>query len=202
MRSDVELLEAWRLGDRDAADALLERHFAPLCRFFRNKVDSGVDDLIQRTLLACVERRDRFPQGWCFRTFLFVVARDQLYMHYRALRRGLDVTQVSVADLSPSPSTIAARRQEHALVLQVLRELPLETQLLLELRFWEDMSGPELARVLDVPEGTIRSRLRLARQRLLRDLAAAAQAADLEISTEDDFEAWARGVQASASLAG
>ncbi len=197
MSSDVELLAAWRQGDRGAADELLERHFAALCRFFRNKVNVGVEDLIQRTLLTCVERRDRIPEGWCFRTFLFVVARDQLYMHYRKTRRSFDATQTSVADLSPSPSTIIAQRQEHALVLQALRELPLETQVLLELRFWEGMTGPQLARVLGIAEGTVRSRLRLARERLFAALSTAALARGLSVESDDDFESWARGVQAT-----
>ncbi len=196
MSSDVELLAAWRQGDRGAADELLERHFASLCRFFRNKVNIGVEDLMQRTLLACVERRDRIPQGWCFRTFLFVVARDQLYMHYRKERRSFDATQTSVADLSPSPSTIVAKRQEHALVLQALRELPLETQVLLELRFWEGLTGPQLARVLDVSEGTVRSRIRLARERLFKSLSNAARGGGLVVDSDDDFESWARSVQA------
>ncbi len=197
VRADVELLAAWRQGDRDAADALLERHFASLCRFFRNKVNIGVEDLIQRTLLTCVERRDRIPDGWCFRTFLFVVARDQLYMQYRSQRRSFDATQTSVADLSPSPSTIVATRQEHAMVLQALRELPLETQVLLELRFWEGLTGPQLARVLGISEGTVRSRIRLARQRLFDALTTAAAGRGLVVESEADFESWARAVQAS-----
>ncbi|MGH1346473.1 MAG: RNA polymerase sigma factor [Nannocystales bacterium] len=197
MSSDVEMLAAWRQGDRGAADALLERHFASLCRFFRNKVDIGVEDLIQRTLLTCVERRDRIPDGWCFRTFLFVVARDQLYMHYRAQRRSFNATQTSVADLSPSPSTIVAKRQEHALVLQALRELPMQTQVLLELRYWEGMTGPQLARILSISEGTVRSRLRLAKERLFGSLSKAARIRGLVVDADNDFEAWARDVQAT-----
>jgi len=197
--SDLELLDAWRDGDQGAAEVLLERHFAALCRFFRNKVDQGVEDLIQHTLMTCVERRDRFPEAWSFRTFLFVVARDQLYMHYRRQRRDVDVTQHSVADLSPSPSTIAARRQEHALVLEALRRLPLETQVLLELRFWENMSGPQLARVLELPEGTVRSRLRLARDRLRAELDIVAAGRDVELAEDADFESWALEVRRDAA---
>ena len=198
VRSDVELLAAWRDGDRDAAELLLDRHFAALCRFFRNKVDQGVEDLIQQTLLTCVERRDRIPEAWSFRTFLFVVARDQLYMHYRRGRRRLDVTQTSVADLSPGPSTLIARRQEHTLMLEALRCLPLETQVLLELRFWEGMTGPQLAQIHDVSEGTIRSRLRLAQARLGEVLRTLAQRRGIELGGDADFDAWALEVRKDA----
>lgn len=196
MPSDVELLEAWRGGDPAAAEALLERHFATLCRFFRNKVDAGVEDLIQQTLLTCLERRERFPEAWSFKTFLLVVARDQLYAHYRRARRQLDVTQTSVADLSPTPSTIVAKRQEHALVLEALRRLPLEMQVLLELRFWEGLTGPELARIQSVSEGTVRSRLRLARERLRREVERLASTRFRGQSDALDFEAWAVEVRA------
>lgn len=200
MRSDLDLLAAWRDGDQDAAEALLERHFPALCRFFRNKVDQGVEDLIQQTLLTCVERRDRIPEAWSFRTFLFVVARDQLYMHYRKGRTQLDVTQTSVADLNPGPSTIVARRREYALVLEALRRLPLETQVLLELRFWEGLTGPELARVHDVPEGTMRSRLRRATARLELELRSVGRARDLDLDVDSDFEAWAAEVRDCAGV--
>lgn len=46
--TDVELLEAWRGGDRRAGEQLFERHFDAVSRFFRNKLEFGVDDLIQR----------------------------------------------------------------------------------------------------------------------------------------------------------
>ena len=50
-----ELLEAWRGGDRRAGEQLFERHYAAVSRFFRKKLEFGVDDLIQRSFLACVE---------------------------------------------------------------------------------------------------------------------------------------------------
>lgn len=200
MRSDRDLLAAWRDGELDAAEQLLDRHFSALCRFFRNKVDQGVEDLIQQTLLTCVERRDRIPEAWSFRTFLFVVARDQLYTHYRRGRTRLDVTQTSVADLSPSPSTLIARRQEHMLMLEALRHLPLETQVLLELRFWEGLTGPELAQILGVPEGTIRSRLRTAQTRLAAALTRLAKTRGITLQADTDFDTWATEVRQQATL--
>ena len=85
--TDLELLEAWRGGDRQAGEALFERHFDAIARFFRNKVDHGIDDLIQRTFLACVESKDQFRGEASFRTFLFAVAHNVLGKHYRSQRR-------------------------------------------------------------------------------------------------------------------
>jgi hypothetical protein len=68
VRADDELLEAWRAGDLSAGNALFARHFDSLCRFFRNKVSGEIDDLIQRTLLACLEGQRSFRGDASFKT--------------------------------------------------------------------------------------------------------------------------------------
>ena len=198
MPTDLELLDAWRDGDKGAADALIKRHFGPLCRFFRNKVSTGVDDLIQTTLLTCVERRDRFPEGWSFRTFLFVVARDQLYMQYRRLnRKGLEIdgSVTSVVDLNPSPSAVASKHEEQRIILEALRRIPVDLQIALELHYWEGLKGPELAKVLQIPEGTVRSRLRRGRELFaarMRELATSEEQLERTLS---DLDNWASSVR-------
>lgn len=197
MRDDLQLLDAWRDGDLTAADALIKRHFASLCRFFRNKVDRGVEDLIQQTLLTCVERRDRFPEGWSFRTFLFVVARDQLYMRLRKARRAeIDPYVTSLADLDPSPSTVAAKKAEQQLVLEALRRIPLQLQLALELHYWEELPGPQLARVLEIPEGTVRSRLRRAKTLLAEAVTQLERDGSRVERTLSDLDGWAASLRA------
>ena len=50
MPTELELLDAWRAGDRDAGSALLERQFDGLFRFFRSKVaPESVGELVQQT---------------------------------------------------------------------------------------------------------------------------------------------------------
>ena len=80
---DFELLDAWRSGDRAAGNTLFERHFDAVCRFFANKVNDNVDDLIQKTFLGCIEGRDRFRKQSSFRTYLFAVAHNILRVHFR-----------------------------------------------------------------------------------------------------------------------
>ncbi|MBX3270448.1 MAG: sigma-70 family RNA polymerase sigma factor [Sandaracinaceae bacterium] len=163
MVDDAALLAGWRAGDRAMGEQLFERHFATLYRFFGNKVDAAdVGDLVQKTFLACVEAADTFRGLSSVRTFFFAVARHQLYHHYRARRRApdLDVGVTSVADLTPSPSSLVARAEEQRLLGEAFTRIPLELQIALELRFLEGLRGPELAQVLDIPEGTVRSRLR------------------------------------------
>lgn len=160
---DDSLLAGWRAGDRQMGQRLFERHFDAMYRFFATKVDSSeVSDLVQQTFLSCVEAMDSFAGHSSVRTYLFAIARHQLFRHYRARRRQPEFSPgvSSVADLAPSPSSLLALGEEARLLAEAMRRIPLDLQIAVELRFLENLSGPEIARVLDVPEGTVRSRLR------------------------------------------
>lgn len=184
--ADAALVAAWRDGDRAAGEALVARYLEPLFNFFRNKVDDGVDDLIQQTFAAVTGAKDQFRGDGSFRAYLFAVARHELYAHWRRRKRAegdVDVAEVSVAELSSAqPSRLLARRREHELLLEALRSLPLDLQVALELVYWEDLTGPELAVALGVPEGTVRSRLRRGKELLAKRLEALA--GDPAVATE------------------
>jgi RNA polymerase sigma-70 factor (ECF subfamily) len=163
MLDDAALLTAWRAGDGAKGERLFERHFDALYRFFSNKVDAHeVADLVQKTFLACLEASGTFEGRSSVRTYFFAVARHQLYHHYRTRRRQpeLDFAVSSIEDLAPSPSSALVRAEQKHLLAEALRRIPLELQVALELRFIEELRGPELAHVLEIPEGTVRSRLR------------------------------------------
>lgn len=203
MLSDDELLRAWRSGDREAGGALFERHFDAVCRFFRNKVDRHVEDLVQRTFVACVEGRLRFRGESSFRTYLFGIAHNVLREYLREKRRDpdeLDLEASSVVELGAGPSSALAARAEERLLLHGLRQIPVASQVILELYFWEDWTGAELGAFLGVPEDTARSRLRKAKAQLeaaLRRLAA--NPAELS-STLTGLETWAQGLRAGLSV--
>ena len=193
MATDFELLDAWQRGDAAAGSTLFERHFDSVFRFFDRKVQGDASDLVQKTFLACVEAGEGFRRHSSFRTFLFAIARNQLYRHWRN-RRGskeLDFGATSLADLGPTPSRLALDKQQHRLLLEALRAVPLEQQILVELHYWEGMSGSQLAEVLEIPEGTVRSRLRLAREALEKQIARIASSPALLESTVSDLEGWA-----------
>lgn len=169
--ADFELLETWRNGDAAAGNELFARHFRSLARFFFNKVDEDeVEDLIQRTFLACVESRDNFRQQSSFRTYLFAVARNELLMHFRRARgrQKVDLSSESVMALGTSPSRAVVRAQEQQRLLTALRELTADQQTLIELHYWEGLGGPELAEVFGIDPTTVRTRLHRTR-RALRD---------------------------------
>jgi RNA polymerase sigma factor (sigma-70 family) len=164
---DLALLAGWRAGDQAAGQALFERHFASLYRFFQNKVDD-TDELVQATLLACLNAKDQFRGDASFRTYLFSIARNKLYRYLRDKKRSgvVDVTSTSVADVVTTLRTVIARDQAHRALLDALRALPIEQQTLLELYYWEELDTHELAGVFEVRVGTIQTWLFRARARL------------------------------------
>ncbi|MCY1009548.1 sigma-70 family RNA polymerase sigma factor [Nannocystis pusilla] len=198
MMSDVELLQAWRSGDRRAGNDLFKRHFDSIRRFFRNKVDFGVEDLVQRTFVACVEGQERFREDSSFRTYLFGIAHNILREFLRAKQRApapLDLEQTSAIDLGASPVSLLAQRSEEKLLLHALRRLPLASQIILELYYWEQMTGGELGVLLNVPEDTARSRLRKAKRQLEQLIQQLESDHENLHSTLSGLDRWAAGLR-------
>lgn len=197
MSSDEELLAAWGAGDAKSGEALLRRHFDALFGFFRNKLDDRglVEDLVQRTMLAAVRHRAGFRGGSSFRTWLFTIARHEICHELRRAQHRhehVDFAEMSVADLSSAtPSGAIGRLQHERLLLLALRGIPLDLQIAIELTYWEGMSATDVAEVLEIPVGTVKSRLRRARE-MLQDamLALGGQGAAVQ-ATVDDLPAWA-----------
>jgi RNA polymerase sigma factor (sigma-70 family) len=196
---DGALFARWKAGDVGAGAALFERHFDAIYRFFAHRVDGEATDLVQATFLACVEGRGEFRAECSFRTYLFAIARHQLFGHWRARRRSpsLDVATSSIAELAPSPSVCVARAEETRLVVEALRALPIDLQLALHLYHCEGLSARDLAAVLEVPEGTVRSRVRRARDALLAVLSGGEATARALAGTLTDLESWSDTLRAA-----
>lgn len=196
MASDLELLDAWREGDASAGSTLFERHFPAVYRFFRNKLDGDVDDVVQQTFLACAQSKTSYRGHSSFRTFVFAIARNVLCDHFRARcrsREDLDFGSQSVADLGTSPSAFVASKREHRLLLHAMRLLPLDDQIALELYYWERLKGKALAEALGLKEATATARLARAR-RLLAERMATLVPSGIETTT-DDLDQWAASVR-------
>lgn len=172
MADERQQLEAWRAGDQAAGAALFELYFEAVYRFFARKIDGDVDDLVQRTFLGSVEGRARIEGT--FRAYLYGVARHVLHERLRevAKNQALDFGVSSLADVGPSPSTAARVAEARHRVQEALASVPLDLAIAIELHYWEGLRGPEIAQVLGVPEGTVRSRLRRALGILRETLAA------------------------------
>lgn len=197
--TDTALLTRWRAGDTGAGEELFQRHFDSIYGFFETKCSAEADELTQSTFLACLGAKDQFRAESSFRTYLFTIARHELYRLLRTRQRRdakLDFELSSIAELVSTPATRLARNQEHRQLIETLQRLPVEQQTLLELHYWEGMGIADLAAVFESPEATIRTRLHRARKALRDALEKSAPAEALaSLETMDD---WAKQLKSPA----
>lgn len=166
---DFTLLERWRNGDHRAGEQLCGRYFDEIYRFFVHKLSEEADDLTQQTFLACVKSRDRFKAQSSFRTYLFAIARNELFMALRKRSKveHVDLAVSSLADLVSSPTQRLAKHQARERLRAALGRLPVEQQLLLEFHYWHELDAGALAELYETTPGAIRVRLLRARKALL-----------------------------------
>jgi RNA polymerase sigma-70 factor (ECF subfamily) len=158
-------------GDSGALGELYDRHRAPIRRFIARALsDAGdVDDLTHATFLAAAESAARYDGRQSCRPWLVGIAAQYIRRRHRAFGRLVAVlrsfgsARVGVAD--PRSSLDARPDVERA--LRLLSEPKRVTFLMAEL---EGLSCPEIARALDIPVGTVWTRLHAARRELRQAL--------------------------------
>lgn len=194
MSADGELLERWRAGDQAAGRDLFARYFDPLFRFFSNKCGEP-DEMVQATFLALIKARDQFQGRSSFRTYLFVIARNELYRHLRTLKRErtFDPELSSIADLATSAGGKLAKNEEHRRLCAALRTLSVDQQTLLELHYWDGLDAAALAEIFETNPAAIRNRLHRARGNLREALAGISGVDAATVATVEAVDALARG---------
>lgn len=191
--SDDELLIAWRAGSIRAGELLWRRHSRSVQRFFRNKVSWTVaTDLAQRTLEAGLRAQGPVRS---FRNYLLGIARHHLFDHLRAeqrrKQREVDLDTLVIEDTVAIPDDRVGAKREQRVLLRALRSLPLPVQLALELRYWERMTDREVAEVLAIPLGTVKSRMASGHLELRAAIKRQLASPERLLSTLDSLEAWA-----------
>ncbi len=177
-----------------SGEALFERYYNMVEQFFLNKVSDGIQDLVQETFIRCVESRERIHDNDRFHVYMFGIAYHVLCAHLRERyrdKRTIDFNEDSAHDLAPGPGTLMARRREHRLLIEALRNIPVEDQVLLELHYWEQLTTHQMAEVLEIPLGTARGRLRRARTKLEKVMQRLAESPPDLSSTLHRLEDWA-----------
>jgi RNA polymerase sigma factor (sigma-70 family) len=193
---DDELLARALAGDDEAWAELVGRLWAPVRRFFLNKVGDDADDLVQATFERLMEARARFEGRSTFRAFVFGIAHRVLLEHVRRKTRNAhaELHEVSVAAMSPGITSLLRHRADERVLLEALREITLDHQVVLELFYWEDMADSEISAVLEINVHTVRSRLKRARDSL-RVVVARLENGRALPSTSADLDRWARGIR-------
>lgn len=170
--TDEDLLAGWIEGDAAAGKHLVKRHYRSVLMFFASKVGPEQGrDLTQATFETLCAKRVSFRGDSSVRTYLFGIARWKLVHHLRkhhADNERFEPLEHSarLADVERSITSLFMGRQRETLLVNALRSLPLDDQIVLELKEYEGMTSRELAAVFAVGRDTMASRVNRARKRL------------------------------------
>lgn len=174
--ADERLARRIAAGERAALEELFARYRRPLFGFLMGIAPDAAtaEEILQDTLVAVWQGAAGFEGRATFRQWLFAVARRQAYNAVR--RRRLpwaDPEELAAAEASgPSPETEALTGAALDDLAAHIRALPPGQREVLMLTLVEGFSYEETAAILEVPLGTVRSRLNTARRTLRQQLAA------------------------------
>jgi RNA polymerase sigma-70 factor, ECF subfamily len=148
--------------------ALVAEHFDFIWRSLRRLgvPTTDVDDCTQQVFWVAARKLEHIDEG-SERAFLFSTALRVASDARRSRARRREVQEEDEAqrcDPGPSPDELADQRKARALLEQVLSSLPLDLRAVFVLFELEEMSTSEIAKLLDIPIGTVASRLRRARE--------------------------------------
>jgi RNA polymerase sigma factor (sigma-70 family) len=169
-RTDGEAIAA-SLSEPRAFGVVFERHLGPILRYLRRRLgDQPAEEAAAQTFFVAFDQRGRFDRERAdARPWLFGIATNVARHHRRGEVRELR----AIAALGPETST-AEDRAENRLDAERLRgrlarclaDLPAEEADVLYLLVWAELGQPEIAAALEIPLGTVKSRLSRARRRL------------------------------------
>jgi len=160
-------------GDREAFKSLFE-HFAPRIKGFMLKAGCSADEadeIAQNTLIAVWRNAGQFdPDSTGAAAWIFTIARnlriDSLRRTARTSRIDVGVELADMADPTEPADLMISRVEDASRVKTAVARLPPEQSSVIRLSFIEDRPHPEIASLLGIPLGTVKSRIRLAMNRL------------------------------------
>jgi RNA polymerase sigma-70 factor (ECF subfamily) len=161
--------------DRQAFGLLFE-HFAPRLKAFllgQGGAPQMAEEIVQETMVKVWRKADQFdPAKASAATWIYTIARNQrIDMIRKAQRPEPDAEDPAFApDPVPQAFDDVSRRQEAERLHEAVTNLPADQYEVLRLAFFEEKSHAEVAEQLGIPLGTVKSRIRLAMNRMRGEL--------------------------------
>lgn len=170
-RDDELIVVRCQLGERPAFDDLITRWHVPLWHYVRRVTgdDSAAQDVSQEVWLRVLRGIARLRDGTKLRPWLFGIARRVLMDWLRAQYATPPAGDVDSADLA-APDPVLTADEDLAVMHDELARLPALEREVLTLFYLRELSLAEIAAVVGIPVGTVKSRLFRARHLLRHEL--------------------------------
>jgi RNA polymerase sigma-70 factor (ECF subfamily) len=182
-KKDFELVDRAKNEDQKAYAELLKRYRRPVyhlvLKMVRNQEDA--EDLTIEAFSKAFKNLPKFNPEYTFSTWLFRIATNNCIDFIRKKKLnttsidttfqddGGDDMRMEIKDKDLNPQESAIRDQKIALVRAIVTKLPMKYQVLVRLRYFDELSYEEIAGEIDAPLGTVKAQLHRARE-LLYDL--------------------------------
>jgi RNA polymerase sigma-70 factor (ECF subfamily) len=157
---DWQCLETAQGGDEKAWRDLFDRHYPSLVKMtscITGSIETG-HDLAQESFVRLLQARITHRTG-TFKSFLSTIA-YRLALKERSRRNSHPPSDSAlIADSSPSPLELAIRDETDRIIFQVIQALSAEHREILTVRFMGGHSYEEIARIMGIPVGTVKSRV-------------------------------------------
>ncbi len=169
-RTDGEAIAA-SLTEPRAFGVVFERHFGVILRYLRRRLDDQpAEEATAQTFFVAFDERGRFDRERAdARPWLFGIATNVARRHRRSEVRELRAVAALAGETTTADdgaeAKLDAERMRGALA-RCLADLPAEESDVLYLLVWAELDQPEIAAALEIPLGTVKSRLSRARKRL------------------------------------
>ncbi len=165
MRSDEDLMAAVASGDETALIALIDRYAASMHAYLLRHSGSreDADDLLQETWVRVARSAKSFDTARRFRSWIYGIATNLARDLFR--RRVTKERALRTLATNP-PATAGADSADRGELRARIAELPENMRAVLLLRYYEGMSEAEMAEALEIPRGTVKSRLHAALREL------------------------------------
>lgn len=171
MTSDEELFRQWQRGHVDAFEALVKRYQRPLLSHLYSLVGSAqtAEDLVQETFVRLVREAPSYGYPRPFFPWLYTIARNLALKelasaYHRHVELGIALPETPTQESDPEGSV--ERWEQRQDLQRALVHLSFEQREVLSLRFSQELSVKEVAELLGIPVGTVKSRTFQALHRL------------------------------------
>jgi RNA polymerase sigma-70 factor (ECF subfamily) len=172
---DYYLIEQCRAGDASAVEHFVQTYQGDVYRLALSILDdsSEAEDATQEALLAALRALDSFHGASSLKTWLFSITINICRSHLQNYKRRERLKHVLGGILkirkSPTVEDSAIQNVANKALWQSIHSMDEKHRIPIVLRYFHDLSVPEIANILQIPEGTVHSRLNSAR-RLLHDV--------------------------------
>lgn len=171
--TDEELLVDIGNGSMAAVELLIRNHYRNVYRYLLWKTgDSNLSwDLAQTAFEKAWQALDRYDgQKASFRVWIFTIAQNTWIDYLRSANAKHVLSKLPENLAVPDPFESVLMNDEMRVVWLAIEKLPVQQRDAIMLRYREELSYPEIAAILGVPEATVKSRVRLALGKLRKEL--------------------------------